>query len=71
MNGKEKKEKSALINQALGLFIFFFGVVIMIATSYTNTDIGFKTNLIAGMTLTLIGCAMWLKAKMDLKNIKK
>ena len=44
--------KSAQINQALGVFVLFFGCVVLYATTYTNTSVGFNTNLVAGLPLS-------------------
>jgi len=63
--------KSAQINQALGVFVLFFGCVVLYATTYTNTSVGFNTNLVAGLFLFLVGFGMWLKAKFDIKKLRK
>ncbi len=70
-NNAEKLEKikSAEINKALGLFVLFFGVVIIIATFFTTTFIGQMTNLIAGIVLFLIGGGMVLIAMSTIKKI--
>lgn len=60
--------KSSQINKALGLFILFFGIVIIAATLFTTTFIGQMTNLVAGVILLSIGIGMILKAN---SNIKK
>lgn len=65
------KIKSAKINNALGLFIVFFGVVIVIATVFTDTFIGQMTNLVAGIILLSIGGGMMLKSKITLKKINQ
>ena len=66
---KLEKIKNSQINMALGLFILFFGVVIIVATFFTTTFIGQMTNLIAGIVLFAIGAAMVLKAKLTIKKI--
>lgn len=66
---KLEKTKSAEINKALGLFVLFFGVVIIIATFFTTTFIGQMTNLIAGIVLFLIGGGMVLIAMSTIKKI--
>ncbi|MEN8192563.1 MAG: hypothetical protein ABFS12_07075 [Bacteroidota bacterium] len=63
------KIKSSEINNALGLFIVFFGVVIIIATFFTSSFIGQMTNLVAGIVLSTIGAVMVLKAKLTIKKI--
>ncbi len=64
------KEKSAQINNALGVFILFFGIVILIATTHTNTYIGEMTNLVAGLILCAIGAGMIIKSWMTIKKLK-
>lgn len=64
-----QKIKDSEINKALGLFILFFGVVIIAATFFTTTFIGQMTNLIAGIVLSGIGAAMVYKAKLTIKKI--
>jgi len=66
---KLEKVKNSEINKALGLFILFFGVVIIAATFFTTTFIGQMTNLVAGIILFLIGAGMVIKAKINIKKI--
>ena len=66
---KLEKLKNSEINKALGLFILFFGIVIIAATFFTTTFIGQMTNLAAGIVLTGIGAGMVIKAKMQIKKI--
>ncbi len=61
--------KSSEINKALGIFILFFGVVIILSTFFTETFIGEMTNLVAGIILSSIGGGMVLKAKSTIKKI--
>ena len=63
--------KSAHINKVLGLFIFYFGIVIIGATFFTTTFVGQMTNLLAGIVLLGIGLGMILKARQTLKNLQK
>ena len=65
------KDKSAHINKVLGLFILYFGIVIIGATFYTETLIGQLTNLVAGIVLLGIGVAMVLMARKSLKNLQE
>ena len=60
---KIAKIKSSEINNALGLFILFFGIIIIGATFFTNTFVGQMTNVVAGIILFAIGLGMVLKAK--------
>lgn len=73
MNEQEKraKQKTAKINQALGLFVLFFGVVILIAVFFTDTAIGKKTNLVVGIILCSIGGGMVWKARRELTGSGK
>ena len=66
---KLQKIKDSEINKALGLFILFFGIVIIGATFFTTTFIGQMTNLVAGIVLLLIGAGMAIKAKSSIKKI--
>lgn len=62
--------KSAQINQALGFFIFVFGIIITIAMAFTETFIQQMTDLVAGLVLMAIGGGMMWKAKRTLKKYK-
>ncbi len=66
---KRGKHKTAQINNALGLFISFFGVVVVIAILYTDTLIQQLTNLAAGLVLCGIGGGMILKARKTIKAL--
>ena len=66
---KLQKIKDSEINKALGLFILFFGMVIIGATFFTTSFIGQMTNLVAGIVLSAIGAAMVFKAKLNIKKI--
>ena len=66
---KLQKIKDSEINKALGLFILFFGIVIIGATFFTTSFIGQMTNLVAGIVLSAIGAAMVFKAKLNIKKI--
>ena len=48
------KIKTAQINQALGFFILFFGVIVSFAMIYSNTPVQQMTSLISGITLVII-----------------
>lgn len=66
---KLAKIKSAEINKALGLFVVFFGVVIIGSTYFTTTFIGQMTNLVAGIVLSLIGAGMVIAAILTIKKV--
>ena len=72
MEPKEKSEKlkNAQINKALGLFILFFGVVVIVAMVFTNTRIQLVTDLIAGLVLSAIGGGMMLKSRKTIKSLQ-
>lgn len=60
--------KSAQINQALGVFIFIFGIIVTFAMVFTETFIQQMTDLVAGLVLMLIGGGMMWKARSTLKK---
>ena len=66
---KLQEIKSAEINKALGIFVLFFGVVIIGATFFTTSFIGQMTNLAAGLVLTAIGAGMVIKSKLTIKKL--
>lgn len=66
---KLAKIKSFEINKALGIFVLFFGVVIIGATFFTTSFIGQMTNLFAGVVLTAIGGGMVIKSMNSIKKI--
>ena len=72
MNNKEIEEeiKAAQINQALGLYIFIFGIIIVIAMAFTETFVQQMTDLTAGSLLVIIGLGMIWKARITLKKMK-
>jgi cytochrome c biogenesis protein CcdA len=65
------KIKTAQINQALGFFILFFGVIVSFAMIYSNTPVQKMTSLIAGITLVIIGGGMMLFARKNLQKLHK
>lgn len=65
------KIKTAEINQALGFFILFFGVIVSFAMIYSDTLVQQMTSLISGMALVIIGGGMMLFAKKNLKKLHK
>ncbi len=72
MDSKEKKEKlkNAQINNALGVFILFFGIVVIVAMGFTDTRIQMITDLIAGLVLSAIGGGMMLKSRKTTKSLQ-
>lgn len=63
--------KSAQINQALGVFIFIFGIIITFAMVFTETFVQQMTDLVAGLVLISIGGGMVWKAKRTIRKFKK
>ncbi len=51
------------INMALGVFLVFFGMVVLVSIFFTDTGIGKLTNLGAGAVIGGIGAAMICKAR--------
>jgi uncharacterized membrane protein len=50
------------INNALGAFLLFFGLVVLVSIFFTDTGIGKVANLGAGAIIGGIGVAMMYKA---------
>jgi hypothetical protein len=53
----------AQINMALGTFLAFFGLVVLVSILFTETEIGKLTNLGAGTVIGGIGAAMIYRAR--------
>ena len=68
---EEKIIRDANINNALGIFILVFGIIIIISSIFTETSIGQMTNLIAGILLGSIGFGMIVKSKKDINKINR
>lgn len=66
-----EKNKTAQINYALGLFIFVFGIIVIFALIFANTFIQKMTDLVAGLSLVLIGGGMMLKSRKTIKMLKQ
>jgi len=66
---KQGKIRAAQINNALGIFISFFGIIVSVAIFFTETFIGQMTNLVAGVLLFSIGLGMILVARKTIKNL--
>jgi uncharacterized membrane protein len=49
------------MNKALGAFLVFFALVVLVSIFFTDTGIGKLTNLGAGTVIGLIGGVMLLK----------
>lgn len=64
------KIKTAQINNALGVFIFFFGITIVFSMFFTETFVQQMTDLVAGLLLVSIGGGMIWKSQNTLKKFK-
>ena len=60
---EEEQNKMRQINKALGLFICFFGSIVLISIFFTETFVGKMTNLGAGLILVAIGMIMIFRSK--------
>lgn len=60
--------KNAKMNNVLGYFVLFFGLVVLFAVIFTDTAIGKQTNLVAGLILSAIGGGMILSARKVLRR---
>lgn len=58
-----QKAQMVQINRALGVFLLFFGSVVIAAVFFTETFVGQMTNLTAGLILGLIGAILILQTK--------
>jgi len=67
---KKNKIKSAQINNALGVFILGFGIVVLIGMFYSDNFLHEMTDMVAGLVLSGIGGGMIIKAQMTIKANK-
>lgn len=65
-----EKIKTAQINNALGVFILIFGIIVIIAMAYTDTFAQQMTDLVAGLVLASIGGGMIWKSRRTLQKFK-
>jgi len=59
----QAQNKMGQINKALGLFICFFGTIVLVSMLFTETFVGKMTNLGAGLILVTIGIIMIFRSK--------
>lgn len=73
MNEVERlaKVKTSQINQALGVFILMFGVIVTFAMVFTETFVQQMTDLVAGLVLIVIGGGMMWKSTRILKKLRQ
>ena len=60
---QEAQNRMGQINKALGLFICFFAVIVLISIFWTKSGAGKVTNLGAGLILAVVGIIMIVKSK--------
>jgi hypothetical protein len=60
--------QEAQINRALGVFMLFFALIILVSIFFTSTTIGKLTNLGAGAIIGLIGGVMFYRAHASAKK---
>ncbi|NOY37344.1 MAG: hypothetical protein GXO83_07180 [Chlorobi bacterium] len=70
LSEKQIKYKSAQINNALGVFLLIFGVIVIIAVPFSDNFIDKMTNLVAGLIVAGIGGGMVWSAKRTIKLLK-
>jgi predicted RND superfamily exporter protein len=58
-----EEARMSQINLALGVFVCFFGSVVLFSIFFTETFIGKMTNLGAGLILLTIGIIMIFRSK--------
>jgi multisubunit Na+/H+ antiporter MnhG subunit len=65
-NDPDQRERldTAHISKALGVFLFVFGVVILVAIFFTETTVGKITNAVAGLIIGGIGAGMFIRASL-------
>jgi hypothetical protein len=67
-----KRLHDSQINKALGVFLVFFALVVLLSIFFTDTGIGKLTNLGAGAVIGGIGGVMVLKGlKADRKRLRQ
>jgi hypothetical protein len=63
MKGYQRQLQEAQINRALGVFLLFFAVIVLISCFFTETTVGKLTNLAAGGIIGLIGGLMAYRSR--------
>ncbi len=71
----DKKEieiriKAAQINNALGVFLFFFGLIIIGSMGFTDNGVEAIIDFVAGLVIGGIGGGMILRARHNLRKLK-
>jgi len=68
ITGDSERTRMSQINMALGVFVCFFGSVVLVSIFFTETLVGKMTNLGAGLILLAIGIIMIYRSKKAGKN---
>jgi hypothetical protein len=63
-----ERARMSQINMALGIFVCFFGFVVLFSIFFTETTVGMMTNLGAGLILVVIGVGMIARSKTKSSN---
>ena len=71
LSENQKNYKSAQINNALGVFLLVFGVIVMVAVPFSDNFVDKMTNLVAGLIVAGIGGGMMWAAKRKIKLLKQ
>jgi hypothetical protein len=65
---ESERTRMSQINFALGIFVCFFGSVVLFSIFFTETIVGMMTNLGAGLILVVIGVGMIARSKTKSSN---
>jgi hypothetical protein len=64
-----ERARMSQINMALGVFVCFFGSVVLISILFTETFVGKMTNLGAGLIIASIGVGMIVRSRNKPRNL--
>ena len=65
---ESERARMSQINFALGVFVCFFGSVVLVSIFFTETLVGKMTNLGAGLILAVIGIGMIVRSRTKQRN---
>ncbi|MCD6565889.1 MAG: hypothetical protein J7K53_08085 [Bacteroidales bacterium] len=71
LSENQEKYKSAQINNALGVFLLIFGIIVIIAVPFSDNFVDKMANLVAGLIVTGIGGGMTWTARRKIKRLKQ
>ena len=63
-----ERARMSQINTALGVFVCFFGSVVLVSIFFTETFVGKMTNLGAGLIIAAIGLGMIVRSRTKQRN---